>query len=185
MPVGMVTPVAAASVPALVNDPAGLVNPFAGTGSTPVAKGNPGNVGEFPGADMPFGMIQWSPDTTPNRVAGSGYSYADSHISGFSLTHMSGTGCASYGDVPVLPTVGPVVAHPARASASFSHGDERASPGRYEVALDRAKVRAELAVTMRTGLSPVHLSCHRPGQCPAEGFRQRQRCHRIECQCRR
>jgi predicted alpha-1,2-mannosidase len=153
MSVGVVTPVAAASVPALVSDPASLVNPFAGTGSTPVAKGNPGNVGEFPGADLPFGMIEWSPDTTPNRVTGSGYSYADSHISGFSLTHMSGTGCASYGDVPVLPTVGPIGAYPARASASFSHADERASPGRYEVALDRAKVTAELAVTMRTGLS--------------------------------
>ena len=98
-------------------------------------------------------MIQWSPDTTPNRVAGSGYSYADSHISGFSLTHMSGTGCASYGDVPVLPTVGPIGAHPVNASDSFSHSVEHASPGRYEVALDRSTVTAELAVTMRTGLS--------------------------------
>ena len=64
-------------------------------------------------------MIQWSPDTTPNRAgAGGGYSYADSHISGFSLTHLSGTGCASYGDVPILPTVGPVGASPEHDVAS-------------------------------------------------------------------
>jgi putative alpha-1,2-mannosidase len=100
MSVGVVTPVAAASVPALVSDPASLVNPFAGTGSTPVAKGNPGNVGEFPGADLPFGMI--SGVRTPRRTAstGSGYSYADSHISGFSLTHMSGTAAPATATFP-------------------------------------------------------------------------------------
>lgn len=151
IPVGSGT--ASASAPALVRDPASLVNPLAGTGSTPVAKGNPGNVGEFPGADVPFGMIQWSPDTTPNRVSGSGYSYADSRISGFSLTHMSGTGCASYGDVPVLPTVGAIGSEPLKASASFSHAVEQASPGRYRVALDHSKVTTELTVTTRSGLS--------------------------------
>jgi len=134
----------------LVGDPSALVNPFAGTGAAPVA---PGNVGEFPGADVPFGMVQWSPDTAPDRTDGSGYSYADSHISGFSLTHMSGTGCASYGDVPILPTVGPIGSTPENASASFSHAREQASPGRYEVALGQSKVTAELTVTARTGLS--------------------------------
>ncbi len=156
--VGVLSPVAAetasasapGATPALVTDPAGLVNPFAGTGSAPVA---PGNIGEFPGADVPFGMVQWSPDTTPDRVDGSGYSYADSHISGFSLTHMSGTGCASYGDVPVLPTVGPIGADPETASDSFSHSDEEASPGRYQVGLDASRITAELTVTTRTGLS--------------------------------
>src|SRR5580700_7221808 len=100
----------ASSGPTLVSDPSALVDPFAGTGAAPIT---PGNVGEFPGVDLPFGMIQWSPDTSPNRTDGSGYSYADSHISGFSLTHMSGTGCASYGDVPILPTVGAIGRHPA------------------------------------------------------------------------
>jgi predicted alpha-1,2-mannosidase len=137
----------------LVSDPSALVNPFAGTGSAPVASGNPGNIGEFPGADVPFGMVQWSPDTTPDRVEGSGYSYGDTHISGFSLTHLSGTGCASYGDVPVLPTVGSIGANPADASQSFSHRREQASPGRYKVALDRSKITAELTVTTRTGLA--------------------------------
>ena len=143
---------ASASAPAavLVSDPAGLVNPFAGTGS---AHAPEGTVGEFPGADLPFGMMQWSPDTTPNRVSGSGYSYADSRISGFSLTHMSGTGCASYGDVPVLPTVGPIGRDPEDASDVFSHAHEKASPGRYEVDLGRSKITSELTVTTRTGLS--------------------------------
>jgi predicted alpha-1,2-mannosidase len=137
----------------LVSDPSALVNPLAGTGTAPVASGNPGNVGEFPGADVPFGMVQWSPDTTPDRVEGSGYAYADSRISGFSLTHMSGTGCASYGDIPVLPTVGPIGTHPADASALFSHGGEHASPGRYQVALGQPKVTTQLTVTTRTGLA--------------------------------
>ncbi len=135
---------------ALVKDPSALVNPFAGTGAAPV---KPGNVGEFPSADLPFGMIQWGPDTTPDRTDGSGYSYADSHISGFSLTHMSGTGCASYGDVPILPTVGPIGADPEGASDSFSHTHEQASPGRYAVSLGPSKITSELAVTLRTGLA--------------------------------
>jgi len=140
----------AGAVATLVSDPAALVNPFAGTGAAPVA---PGSVGEFPGADVPFGMIQWSPDTTPDRTTGSGYSYTDSRTSGFSLTHLSGTGCASYGDVPVLPTVGPIGGDPQSASAAFSHSRERAFPGRYEVTLGRPGITTELAVTTRTGIS--------------------------------
>jgi predicted alpha-1,2-mannosidase len=138
------------TAPTLVDDPASLVNPFAGTGSGPVS---PGNIGEFPGADVPFGMVQWSPDTTPDRTDGSGYSYADSRISGFSLTHMSGTGCASYGDVPILPTVGAVGTRPEDASDRFSHRGEEASPGRYTVKLGPSKITTELTVTTRTGLS--------------------------------
>ena len=99
-------------------DPAALVHPLDGTATGPVS---PGTVGEFPGADLPFGMIQWSPDTSPNTVqSGGGYAYEDSAINGFSLTHLSGTGCPSYQDIPILPTVGPVDA-PATTSAPFSH----------------------------------------------------------------
>ncbi|HXW34829.1 MAG TPA: hypothetical protein VEJ87_09650, partial [Acidimicrobiales bacterium] len=87
----------AAPPPQLVGAPSSLVNPFAGTGTGPVS---PGAVGEFPGADLPFGMIQWSPDTTPEGILGNGYAYSDSHISGFSLTHLSGSGCPTYEDVP-------------------------------------------------------------------------------------
>jgi predicted alpha-1,2-mannosidase len=141
----------APSAPILVGDPSSLVNPMAGTGTGPV---DPGTVGEFPGASLPFGMIQWSPDTTPDAAAaGGGYSSADSSISGFSLTHLSGTGCASYGDIPVLPTVGPVGTDPEAATDTFSHSDEHAAPGSYGVTLGPSQVTTDLSVTTRTGLS--------------------------------
>ena len=132
-------------------DPAALVHPLDGTGTGPVT---PGTVGQFPGADVPFGMIQWSPDTSPNTVqAGGGYSYGDSDISGFSLTHLSGTGCPSYQDVPILPTEG-AVSSPATAVAAFSHQEEHASPGRYQVVLgQQAPISVSLAVTTRSGIS--------------------------------
>ena len=140
-----------AARPAPVDDPAALVDPTDGTGTGPVS---PGAVGEFPGADVPFGMMQWSPDTWPD-VAGTGgaYSWADSHISGFSLGHLSGSGCPSYQDVPILPTVGAIGTDPASTLATFSHSDEQASPGRYRVALGSPAVTSELAVTTRTGLA--------------------------------
>ena len=121
-------PASGASPPSTAGtDPAALVHPLDGTATGPVS---PGTVGEFPGADLPFGMIQWSPDTSPNEAqAGGGYAYDDSAISGFSLTHLSGTGCPSYQDVPILPTVGAVTS-PATAVATFSHqtGACRARP---------------------------------------------------------
>src|ERR1700683_3993663 len=80
---------ASAKTPAAVTDPAALVDPFVGTGSGGAVVGQ---VDTFPGADMPFGMIQWSPDT-PSRPDGGGYNYADTSITGFSLTHFSGPGC--------------------------------------------------------------------------------------------
>ena len=121
-----------------VKDPAALVHPLDGTGTGPV---NPGTVGEFPGADLPFGMIQWSPDTTPNAVqSGGGYEFSDTKTTGFSLTHLSGTGCPSYQDVPILPTLGPVGAAPESASEPFSHEHETAAPGRYQVELAPVRV---------------------------------------------
>ncbi|MGO9853621.1 MAG: GH92 family glycosyl hydrolase [Acidimicrobiales bacterium] len=131
-------------------DPAALVHPLDGTGTGPV---NPGTVGEFPGADTPFGMIQWSPDTAPDAVqSGGGYAYADSRINGFSLTHLSGTGCPSYQDVPILPTEGAIGSSPADTFASFSHAHEQATPGRYAVTLGPGPIDATLTVTARTGI---------------------------------
>ena len=101
---------------------------------------------------MPFGMLQWSPDTTPDRTSGGGYSYGDSAISGFSLTHLSGPGCAVYGDIPILPTVGAIGTNPSATRAPFSHTTEVASPGNYAVTVGKAPVRVALAVTTRTGL---------------------------------
>src|ERR1700761_935574 len=72
--------------PALVKDPASYVDPFVGTGSGGTVVGQ---VDTFPGADVPFGMLQWSPDT-PSRPAGGGYNFTDKDITGFSLTHLSG-----------------------------------------------------------------------------------------------
>jgi predicted alpha-1,2-mannosidase len=142
-----------------VTDPAALVHPLDGTGTGPVS---PGTVGQFPGADTPFGMIQWSPDTSPNAVqSGGGYDGADSRINGFSLTHLSGTGCPSYQDVPILPTVGAIGTGTAGASptpvtttATFSHQQEAATPGRYQVQLDTPNpIGVTLAVTARTGIA--------------------------------
>jgi predicted alpha-1,2-mannosidase len=136
-----------------VSNPSSLVDPIDGTGAGAV---NPGAIGEFPGADLPFGMIQWSPQTTPNvAMAGGGYSYADSAISGFSLTNLSGVGCPSYGDVPILPTVGPIGTNPESTTASFAHSSEHAAPGRYQVSLGSPQVTTQLAVTDRTGLSTM------------------------------
>src|SRR3954469_21407516 len=95
-----------AAVPAAAraaSGPSSLVNPLIGTS---------GAVDTFPGPDMPFGMVQWSPDTSPDRPAGGGYEYNDSMLRGFSLAHISGPGCGAYGDVPFLPTVGAIPTNP-------------------------------------------------------------------------
>ncbi|MFB7597833.1 GH92 family glycosyl hydrolase [Streptomyces sp. NPDC056160] len=116
-----------------------LVNPFIGTA-------NEGNT--FPGATVPFGMVQFSPDTGHST----GYDYAQSRIRGFSLVHLSGVGCRIGGDLPVLPTTGDVTRTDyAKYAAGFRHEDERASPGYYRVALDSG-IEAELTATARTGV---------------------------------
>jgi predicted alpha-1,2-mannosidase len=124
-----------------VTDPAALVNPFIGTGS-----GGPvvGDVDAFPGATVPFGMVQWSPDT-PSRPSGGGYRYDDHDITGFSLTHLSGVGCPTGGDLPFLPSVGD-----AGSPLPFSHSDESASPGRYSVTA--GGIGVALAAGPRTGV---------------------------------
>jgi predicted alpha-1,2-mannosidase len=138
---------AAKGATAAVTDPAALVDPTVGTGS---GGATVGQVDTFPGADMPFGMIQWSPDTS-SRPDGGGYNYDDSSITGFSLTHLSGPGCAVAGDFPILPMTGALPADPGSASASFSHSSESAHPGSY--AVTAGGVRTQLAVTDRTGVA--------------------------------
>ncbi|MFJ3663851.1 GH92 family glycosyl hydrolase [Streptomyces sp. NPDC090119] len=127
---------AQADPPARLTD---LVNPFIGTQ-------NEGNT--YPGAAVPFGMVQLSPDTGHNT----GYDYGQDHIRGFSLVHLSGVGCGLGGDLPVLPTTGDVTTTDyARYAAKFSHDDESASPGYYRVGLDSG-IEAELTATARTGV---------------------------------
>src|SRR5437660_4228383 len=87
-------------------DLASYVNPFNGTQPGAPDFGTGGGAGNtFPGPVVPFGMVQWGPDTSPssNNVGG-GYAYDDSRIRGFSLRRLSGAGCANEGDVPFLPT---------------------------------------------------------------------------------
>jgi predicted alpha-1,2-mannosidase len=136
---GFGPPAFAGTKAALVTSPAALVNPFIGTSNA---------ADDFPGADVPFGMVQWSPDT-PSRPSGGGYEYKDSSITGFSLTHIAGPGCGASGDIPILPTVGSVNTS---ATDSFSHSNESASPGAYTVALDNG-VKTELTTTTRSGMA--------------------------------
>nr|WSY48945.1 lectin [Streptomyces sp. NBC_00886] len=133
---------ATAATPALVTDPASLVNPLIGTS---------GAVDTFPGPDMPAGMVQWGPDTTPDRPSGGGYEYNDNKLSGFSLTHVSGPGCGVAGDLPVLPVTGSLSGDLGSTSVSFSHADEQAGIGRYKVT-DANGVKTELTDTARAGL---------------------------------
>ena len=127
------------------------VNPFIGTG---------GHGHTFPGAVVPNGMIQPSPDT---RIDGwdacSGYYYADSTVNGFSHTHLSGTGCADFGDFLLMPTTGEQQCDPQDYSqqtlpfaSRFSHDSEIAEPGYYSVFLDRYGVKAELTATKRAAI---------------------------------
>jgi predicted alpha-1,2-mannosidase len=113
----------------------------------------------YPGAVAPFGMVQLSPDTFPSteNPAG-GYSYSDTQIKGFSLTHLSGVGCAGLQDVPLLPTTHAIDASPSpgdtfdvdpRYVSSFSHRGEVARPGDYRVSLDGTRV--ELTAARRAG----------------------------------
>lgn len=124
---------------------AGFVNPFVGTG---------GHGHTFPGAVLPFGMVQLSPDT---RIDGSwdgasGYHYSDSVIYGFSHTHLSGTGVSDWGDILLMPINGSPSMDPKIYSSRFSHTSEKASPGFYEVKLYKDHIKAELTTTLRTGI---------------------------------
>jgi predicted alpha-1,2-mannosidase len=86
----------------------------------------------FPGADVPFGMVQWSPDTMPNRSDGGGYTYGDGRLTGYSLTHLSGPGCRAAGDVPILPMTGPAPhGNPSTVTTSFTNNGEVAQAGYY------------------------------------------------------
>jgi predicted alpha-1,2-mannosidase len=133
------TRAAATQAPTPVADPTTLVNPFIGTE-------NFGNT--FPGASMPFGMVQVSPD---NGGQG-GYDYSRNYLYGFSQTHLSGVGCGVVGELPIMPTTGGVTSSDQNAYRStYSHDDEQAHPGYYQVGLSTYDINAELTATTRTG----------------------------------
>jgi predicted alpha-1,2-mannosidase len=106
----------------------------------------------YPGATVPFGMVQLSPDTPIDGWDGcSGYHYSDSNIVGFSHTHLSGTGCGCLGDILLMPTVGELKFDAAQYKSAFSHEREHAKPGDYRVFLDDPKIAVELTATPRCG----------------------------------
>ncbi len=117
-----------------VTDAAKYVDPFIGTG---------GHGHTFPGATVPFGMVQFSPDTRMNDWDGcSGYHTSDNTILGFSTTHLSGTGCSDYGDFRFMPF---------DSLATFQHENEDAQAGYYSVLLDNG-VKVELTTGDRVGM---------------------------------
>ncbi|CAM3719817.1 lectin [Kibdelosporangium persicum] len=140
-------PATAAPVQVAVSDPAQYVNPFVGTKPGGPDFGHGGGAGNtFPGADAPFGMMQWSPDTVTHQHGG--YHYDDNRIKGFSLTHLSGPGCSDFGNIPFMPVLGTSpVSH-----YTFSHANESASPGYYSVAFGNG-LRTELTTTTRSGMA--------------------------------
>jgi putative alpha-1,2-mannosidase len=126
------------------------VNPLVGTG---------GHGHTFPGATVPFGMVQLSPDTREDNWDGSsGYHYSDTSIWGFSHTHLSGTGIPDYCDILFAPTTGEPeffaksgdVSENGYASA-FKHENEKAEAGYYSVRLDEGNIFAEMTATARVG----------------------------------
>lgn len=124
------------------------VNTFIGTG---------GHGHTYPGATLPFGMMQLSPDTRLEGWDGcSGYHYTDSYIYGFSHTHLSGTGISDYGDVLLMPTNETNFNNGADGKkgyrAHFSHDNEFAEPGYYKVHLDSTNIDVELTVSLRSGI---------------------------------
>ena len=123
---------------------AAQVNPFIGTG---------GAGHTFPGAVLPFGMVQLSPDT---RIDGSwegcgGYHFSDSLIYGFSHTHLSGTGVSDYGDVLIMPTLDEKSLKNKSYATKFSHKNESAIAGFYQVKLNN-NIQVKLTATQRVGI---------------------------------
>ena len=134
-----------------VTDAAQYVDPFIGTG---------GHGHTFPGATVPSGMVQFSPDTRMNDWDGcSGYHTSDNTILGFSTTHLSGTGCSDYGDFRFMPVVGEVKLDKGEEEnttsgyrSAFQHENEEAKAGYYSVLLDDYNTKVELTTGDRVGM---------------------------------
>ncbi len=137
-----------------------FVNPFIGSAS----QGNSLSGSVFPGACVPFGLVQLSPDTydAPEEPA-SGYDYTQKTIVGFSHTHLNGTGVGDLYDILVQPVTGTPLWQPGDAAkprsgyrSSFSHSTEKAHPGYYSVKLDDYNVNVELTATAHVGFHRYH-----------------------------
>jgi predicted alpha-1,2-mannosidase len=119
------------------------VDPFIGTG---------GHGHTYPGAVLPHGMVQLSPDTRLDGWDGcGGYHYSDSYIYGFTHTHLSGTGVSDYGDILLMPMNGVPSPDNKIYGSKFSHTNEKATAGFYSVKLEDDNILAELTATTRVG----------------------------------
>ena len=120
-----------------------LVNPFIGTG---------GHGHTYPGATVPHGMVQLSPDTRLEGWDGcGGYHYSDNYIYGFTHTHLSGTGIPDYCDILLIPMHGQLSPDNKVYGSTFSHNNEKASAGYYSVMLDKGNIKTEFSATERVG----------------------------------
>jgi len=149
----------------------GKLSPAALTSMPLPTVGTAGLGHTFPGACVPFGMVQLSPDTRTNGwEACAGYQANDKQILGFSHNHLSGTGCADLANILLMPAAGPVTVAPAKPKesgfpAAFSKDLETVTPGYYRVTLPAQKITVELTATTRAGFhrytfpaaTPVHV----------------------------
>jgi len=132
--------------PAFVTNPVDHVDTLIGTGR---GGRTVGEINNFPGASVPFGMVQYSPDTANNYA---GYDHANGQATGFSMTHAS-VGCAAFGDISMLPTTTPIGSEPWEATEEITHDDSEVGvPGYYTVRFPATKVTAELTATTHTGV---------------------------------
>jgi predicted alpha-1,2-mannosidase len=132
------------------------VNPFIGTDDSNSPNPVPGGAGgsTYPGAVVPFGMVQFSPDTPTGSP--SGYRYRDTSIEEFSLTHFNGAGCPNNEDVGILPMTGNLGASPGTSwtsyAGTYTKANESAVPGYYKNRLNNYSTDVELTATTRSGL---------------------------------
>src|SRR5690349_20165587 len=136
---------AAAKPAALVPDPASMVNTIVQTG----AGGN-----DFPGAQAPFGMIQWSPNTK-GRSGGGNYSPNDTNLRGYGLTALAGPGCGAMGDDPILPLVGTAPADVNNTMMSYDHSSEVATAGYFSAKSSGGTIQTEITTTQHAGIARI------------------------------
>ncbi len=168
-------------------DYTGYVNPLIGTAPTTTVSGTKHGAGTEnnamvqPSVTMPFGMTNWTPQTThTEKKCVSAYYYNDSLITGFRGSHwLSGSCTQEYGSMAVMPVFGQLVCHPDKRGSSFSHATEVSSPHYYKVELDRYRITTEMTATTRCAIlrftfrneGDAHIVVN-PNSDEAEGFIQ-------------
>jgi predicted alpha-1,2-mannosidase len=132
-----------------------LVDPFIGTAISKTLGGGQKHAGNVnPGAQTPFGMVSFGPDTRGSgkgwEEGSGGYYYPDTTIQDFSMTHLNGPGCRGQGAVAMLPQLSSTGI--STAGVKYKHENEKAEPGYYQVRFDNG-INSELTATTRTGMA--------------------------------